>query len=152
MIRLSSLKTRKEIFDFRFSINYNYVTLRGRTPIFRFLRVIWPGLSHKTEKIIFRGFTKSRFYLGLEPLESSQMMTHLFGRLYHLKRTGLYSKFHNPSDFEIIIKQIGCKINCKQLLYESLVTIHLFICKYFRAIISITFQIIYYQLKLITIK
>ena len=48
MIWLSALKTRKEIFDFRFSINHNY--MRRRTPIFRFLRIVWPGLSNENLK------------------------------------------------------------------------------------------------------
>ena len=44
------------------------MTLCRWTLIFRFFRVVDLNFQMRTEKIIFRGFTKSRFYLGLEPL------------------------------------------------------------------------------------
>ena len=46
------------IFEFRFLIHHNYATLRRRTPIFRFLRIVWPELSDENRKNNFPRFYK----------------------------------------------------------------------------------------------
>ena len=58
MILLSPLNLRTEIFDFRFLINHNHVTLCRWTLIFRFLRVVWPELSDENLKNNFPRFYK----------------------------------------------------------------------------------------------
>ena len=58
MILLSPLNLRTKIFDFRFLINHNHVTLCRWTLIFRFLRVVWPELSDENLKNNFPRFYK----------------------------------------------------------------------------------------------
>ena len=67
----SSESTRKTIPKNRKNgIRHNHVALRSRTPIFRFLGVVLRVLSDENVKKIFRGFTNSRFYLSLQPMEN----------------------------------------------------------------------------------
>ena len=58
MITLSPFWRLIQIFDFRFLINHNHVTLCRWTLIFRFLRVVWPELSDENLKNNFARFNK----------------------------------------------------------------------------------------------
>ena len=58
MIRLSPLKPRRRILEFRFLILNNHVTLHSRTPIFRFFRIVWSELSDEHPTKIFPRFYK----------------------------------------------------------------------------------------------